>query len=204
MKNFYFLLFIGLFLSAQYSYGAVHTVSATNTQFTFNPSTVTANVGDTVAFSLGSIHTASQVDSATWAANSSSPHIGFSFGGGIHGVQVASPGIYYYICDNHASMGMKGRIIVTDPSAVPTITASSGTLNVSPNPFVRSTIIKTNLPEGKKNTMKIIDLTGRCVYEKENVSSEFPLELTGLHSGTYLMTIRADDMLLEKKIVITE
>ena len=88
----------------------MHTV--TNSGFTFTPSLLTVNAGDTVRFQLDSIHNAVEVSQATWDANGNTSNGGFAvdFGGG--DVVFNTPGTYYYVCTVHASMGMKGRIVV--------------------------------------------------------------------------------------------
>ncbi|HMD13089.1 MAG TPA: hypothetical protein VKI62_00545, partial [Bacteroidota bacterium] len=65
------------------SFSATHTVTNSNV-FTFTPDTITINLGDTVIFSLGSIHSAREVTQATWNANGNTSNGGFNtpFGGG--------------------------------------------------------------------------------------------------------------------------
>ena len=64
------------------SFSATHTI--TNSGFTFSPSSITINVGDTVNFNLASMHTAREVDQATWNADGTTSNGGFDlpFGGG--------------------------------------------------------------------------------------------------------------------------
>jgi plastocyanin len=88
------------------------TVTVTNAGFAFSPATVTIRAGDAVNFSLESIHNVVEVSKATWDANGNTSNGGFTmpFGGGSHTFN--RPGIYYYVCSPHASLGMKGTIIV--------------------------------------------------------------------------------------------
>jgi plastocyanin len=88
------------------------TFTITTVGFTFSPATLTISAGDTVNFSLPSDHDAVEVSKATWDANGTTSNGGFSipFGGGSH--TFAQPGAYYYVCAAHASLGMKGTIIV--------------------------------------------------------------------------------------------
>ena len=91
---------------------APKTVTVATTGFTFTPATVTIRAGDTVNFSITSIHSALEVSKATWDANGNTSNGGFNipFGGGSH--TFSRPGIYYYVCGAHFAMGMKGTIIV--------------------------------------------------------------------------------------------
>lgn len=89
------------------------TVTVTNSGFSFNPSLVTISSGDSVKFQLASIHDALEVSQATWNANGTAALAGgFSvpFGGGT--ITLTTAGTHYYVCTNHASSGMKGRIVV--------------------------------------------------------------------------------------------
>jgi len=90
-----------------------HTIYSSN-YFVFSPSTLTVDVGDTINFLLNGTHDAVEVDQSTWMANDSTPNGGFNFPVGSGGGQfiVTNTQTYYYVCRPHASMGMKGEIIV--------------------------------------------------------------------------------------------
>lgn len=92
------------------SYATTWTI--TNSGNTFSPASITITVGDTVSFQLAGSHNAQEVSQATYNANSNAPIIGFqtAFGGGL--VTGLAVGTHYYVCDPHASMGMKGIINV--------------------------------------------------------------------------------------------
>ena len=108
----------------------------------FSPDTIICNVGDTINFVVGGYHNAVEVDQSTWLANGATTNGGFSFAYGSGGGQVVitTAQTYYYVCQPHASMGMKGVIIAnaiaingcTDPTATnfdPTATVDDGTCN---------------------------------------------------------------------------
>ena len=84
----------------------------TNSGNTFSPASITITAGDTVSFQLAGSHNAQEVGVNTYNANGNAPIIGFqtNFGGGL--VTGLSVGTHYYVCDPHASMGMKGIINV--------------------------------------------------------------------------------------------
>ncbi len=89
------------------------TVTVTNSGFTFSPAEVTINAGDSVQWQIASIHTVVEVTEQNWNANLNTPKAGgFStpFGGGT--VKFDTPGTYFYVCSPHASLGMKGKVIV--------------------------------------------------------------------------------------------
>jgi plastocyanin len=88
------------------------TYNVTNAGFTFSPATLTINIGDEVNFDLGVDHNAVEVSKATWDVNGFTSNGGFAtpLGGGQ--VTFLQPGTYYYVCVPHASLSMKGTIVV--------------------------------------------------------------------------------------------
>jgi len=105
------------------SFGTTWTV--VNSGTLFSPDSITITQGDTVLFSLASPHNAQEVDSATWSNNNTLPVTGFNTpvgGGTVTGLTV---GKHYYICDAHASFGMKGKIVVKPAPSVQFVITSS-------------------------------------------------------------------------------
>src|SRR5208283_1669697 len=136
MKAIIFLFCLVSALSSS-SFSAKHTV--TNSGFIFSPDTITIHLGDTVIFSLASIHTAREVSQATWNVNGNTSDGGFDtpLGGGT--VIPAHTGTYYYVCAIHYSIGMKGTITVVSPTEVrdprQTIPSEYSLIQNYPNPF---------------------------------------------------------------------
>ncbi|MBR9979037.1 MAG: T9SS type A sorting domain-containing protein [Bacteroidetes bacterium] len=113
--RFFYILFIALLVSTVTTYAVTHTV--TDSGLNFSPAALTINLGDTVDFSLASMHNVIEVEQSTYNSNGNTPKTGgFSlpFGGGI--LVIGSVGTYYYVCSPHASSGMKGTITVVDAS----------------------------------------------------------------------------------------
>ena len=78
----------------------------------FSPDTLTVIVGDTITFNLSNSHNAVEVDQSVWNANNSASNGGFNIGFGQTGVFVpVLAQTYYYVCQPHVGMGMKGVII---------------------------------------------------------------------------------------------
>ena len=84
---------------------------------TFDPDTVTINLGDTIEFGSLGYHNAVEVDESTWTANDTTSNGGFYFSlGSAGGYFIAdSAKTYYYVCTPHVSLGMKAVIIVNIP-----------------------------------------------------------------------------------------
>lgn len=93
-----------------------------NSGFTFVPDSINVFTGDTLHFVLEAIHTAREVSETTWVANDTVSNGGFDLPPGGGTVVMSQAGIHYYVCLFHASMGMKGRIFVTTPPPVISIT----------------------------------------------------------------------------------
>ena len=86
-----------------------------NAGATFTPDTITINPGDTVNFILDPSHDALEVSQSTWNLNDNTPLFGgflTPYGGGLVLPAHLSIGTHYYVCEPHASMGMKAVIIV--------------------------------------------------------------------------------------------
>ncbi len=197
MKYVVFLCFLILVLSPSV-FPATHTV--TNSGFTFSPDTLTINFGDTVIFSLGSIHSAREVTQATWNANDSNSNGGFNtpFGGGT--VIPPHTGIYYYVCANHFFMGMKGTIMVVQPTDVrgtlQTIPREFSLMQNYPNPFNPRTVIQYELPVESKIVLTVSDVQGKMVarlIDQIQPAGYRSVEWNpaGLASGIYLYRLEA-------------
>src|SRR5437660_9067124 len=116
MRTLFFIVAV-LAASASTSFSTVHTI--TNSGFTFSPDNVKIVAGDTVRFVITTMHNAIQVSKATWDANGNMSNGGFSvpFGGG--SIVLTDTGTHYYVCEVHASIGMKGIIVVNLPAPPP-------------------------------------------------------------------------------------
>ena len=81
--------------------------------YTFQPSTLNCNLGDTIYFELGGSHNAIEVSQDSYNNNLSTPIVdGFEFGYGQSGFFVPFESkTYYYVCEPHLPE-MKGKIIV--------------------------------------------------------------------------------------------
>lgn len=98
-------------------FGTTHIIASAG--FTFSPDSLTVAVGDTITFSLPLMHNAAEVSFATWNADDTTRNGGFwvPFGGG--SIVLSDTGTHFYVCQAHASLGMKG-IIRAIPAPPPT------------------------------------------------------------------------------------
>jgi plastocyanin len=85
----------------------------------FLPQVTIAQVGDTLDFQISGAHNAIELDKLNWLANLVIPKVsGFTipFGGGK--MAMSSSGEKYFICSIHASVAMKGMIVVLPTSTI--------------------------------------------------------------------------------------
>ncbi|MCI4666666.1 MAG: CHRD domain-containing protein [Bacteroidia bacterium] len=95
-----------------------HTVN--NQGLTFVPSSITIQQGDIVNWQIANNHNVVQVSQATWNANGTAPLTGgfnIPFGGGQFTFN--TPGTFYYVCQPHAGLSMKGTVTVNAVSSNP-------------------------------------------------------------------------------------
>lgn len=89
----------------------------------YNPDTLYMAPADTVHFISQGYHSATEIDSIDWVNNIDNPNGGFDVGFGAPTSDmwfvINTPGKYYYICEPHASMGMKGVIYVAVGNTIP-------------------------------------------------------------------------------------
>ncbi len=190
------LLAVGL-----YSLIFAKTVTVTNSGNTFTPDEITIELGDTVIFSLGSIHNAVEVSQATWEANGNAPNGGFNIAYGGGELVLSTAGTFYYVCTPHAALGMKGIITVTS-----TITSleqgivednSEAILNVYPNPVSDMMYLTFDVNKQSRISIDIVDITGRTTqnlidsgYETGTYSEN--VSLGHLRSGKYFVIYKSE------------
>ncbi|MFM7023985.1 MAG: T9SS type A sorting domain-containing protein [Flavobacteriales bacterium] len=155
----------------------------------FSVATLTITEGDSVTFSLGSPHNATEVSQSTWNANGSTALPGGFFaptGGGTILPAKLTVGTHYYVCTPHASMGMKAQIIVQAPTGFNE--KSSTALSIYPNPVSDQVSIKS----GKSNfgtSFFLFDLTGRQVHAGKLVNEYTTIDMSQLQSGVYFLQV---------------
>lgn len=184
------LLFILLFTMGIASFGKTWRI--TTSGFTFSPSTLTINVGDSVDFSIASIHTVQEVNLNTWNANDITPLPGgFStpLGGGLILPNKLTVGTHYYVCTVHVgSTGMKGTIIVQNSTGInPNKTENN--ISIYPNPTSSIIHFNLNIPNPQKALLKIFNLTGQILMESQIKNGENNIDLGSLSGGLYYLII---------------
>lgn len=201
MKTKYILSLLILMLSLT-GFSKVWTINNSGTSY--SPSSISIFYGDTVKFEISGGHDANEVSQTTWNADGNT-HLsgGFQteFGGGTVLPEQLGVGTHYYVCTPHASLGMKGTIIVENPTGIaePQLPAVSVFPNPSDGQFTFS-IDGTNVAENYK--IEVYTLTGDKIYQTTLTNSISEIELSNQKSGMYILKIFNGEAILTKKIEI--
>jgi plastocyanin len=161
-----------------------------NSGFTFSPSTITIIIGDDVNFSLAGIHNAVEVSQATWDINGNTPLPGgfqTSFGGGSVTASQLGVGTHYYVCSPHASLGMKGIIVVQNTTDIDE-NQSEPILLVYPIPSNNILTIKVR-SEVIGYQFQITDKSGRQMTNGKLADETSLIDISQLNPGIYLFQI---------------
>lgn len=183
------------------------TTTVTNSGNTFTPNQISIQQGDTVNFSIGGSHNVVEVSQQTWDANGSTSNGGFTLGFGGGELVFNTPGTYYYVCEPHASLGMKGVIEVSPVSAFADIGKSREIfINAYPNPVSDQLSLEFNLPEPTKVYIELFDITGRSV--RNLIQNEYSsgihteiLDLGDLMPGKYFIHYKTNSGSIVKSML---
>lgn len=202
MKRSLLLLFIASAISLSIQ---AKTWTVTNNGFAFSPASLTIQQGDTVVFTLQSSHDAREVTQATYNANGSTALSGgfqTAFGGGTVLPAKLATGTHYYVCSNHASMGMKGTIVVQAAANVSEIDILP-MLDLYPNPSKGKFSISTPVvPQSGSIKVLVYDLLGHLVVNTSLNDKVTSFDLEDQKKGIYLVKITYDNAAITKKVMI--
>jgi plastocyanin len=181
------------------------TITITNSGDTFTPNTVTIQIGDTVNFQLTSMHNALEVSEATWNAKGITPLPGFevNFGGGM--VTGLTAGTHYFVCTPHATLDMKGKIIVNPATGISNLIPSVDHISVYPNPTSGKFVVQyqRSATQNVKETtsMIICNLAGESLYAIPILTEKTPVDLSLFPTGTYFVRINDNEKMYTKSFV---
>ncbi len=204
------MLPVTLFLLTLFQVSRAETFTVSSSGFDYTPATLTIQVGDQVNFNIGPSHDAVEVSRATWDANGATPNGGFvlGFGGGI--LTFNTPGIYYYVCTPHASLGMKGVIIVESPTSInqPGDRSLAG-WQLFPNPAGEWVSLHFSVPERISLSVDLIDLSGKLL--KQFNTQDYPagdhvvrMNLDAVAPGRYLVRVNTGNSLRSIPLIKAE
>jgi plastocyanin len=189
MKTLILLSFIILSISLN-GYSTIWII--TDSGNTFTPNTITINQGDTVSFNLSSLHNVLEVNQATYNSNGTTALAGgfqTPFGGGMILPANLNAGTHYFVCSSHASLGMKGTIIVQSITSI-SENQLSESISIYPNPANDFINVKADSKMLGMN-YKLIDPTGRQVLNGKLNNEMTSLDIRQFASGIYLFQLNA-------------
>jgi plastocyanin len=202
------LLLVVLAINIAVVSGKTWTVSATSTEFVFNPSTLTISEIDTVDFVLASIHSALEVSQATYEANGNTALAGgfhVPFGGGkLHGLSV---GTHYFVCENHYFMGMKGVITVLAAGISAVRNGLNNELIIYPNPSASSYFtINYTVNKNTNITISLYDMSGKQIenlVSSEKTPGNYSIKAENRYEpGIYFVKYNDNYSVVFKKVVL--
>jgi plastocyanin len=187
------LYFINFLLFGLTALVSATTYTITNVGTTFSPNTLTVKVGDTIDFTLEPAHNAVEVNKDVYDAGGNTSNGGFSvpFGGGR--IIMKNAGTFYFVCQPHAFIGMKGIITVTSNATLVTRVGNKPSLvNIFPNPSTGPVTIQYSLSNSSTVKIDLYDMMGRVV--KNILSSD-------QSTGNYNLSYNLDDVVSGKYFV---
>lgn len=181
---------------------STHTVNISG--FTFSPNDLNIVIGDTVFFNGSSTHPVLEVSLNTWndEENTAIPG-GFSFPSGVGKIAFEAGGTHYYICENHISSGMKGKITVSTATKIDQINLTKE-IKLYPNPLEGDYLwIERTDQQSRPLEIKIYDITGKVKIDKTLSSelNEFALNCSGLAAGMYIVQVKSGNYSSSSKLV---
>ncbi len=180
------------------------TLTVTNSGFSFSPSTLTINSGDSVNFILGASHNADEVSQSTWTANGTTNLAGgflTPFGGGLVLPANLQVGTHWYVCQNHAGSGMKAIITVNPSSGITGDNNQKLLPSVYPNPSTGQFILN-NSTASNNCQIEIYDVLGKHILNQNIVSEKQLIDLSNQANGVYFIKIKFDASTITKRIII--
>jgi|GEM_PF-1317726 plastocyanin len=117
-------------------------------------------------------------------------------------------GEYNYVCTPHASLGMVGKFIVSNPATgIDRPLTTANTFTLSPNPVCDDhCLLSVSSKKGQKVIVKIFDMLGAEVRATESAlaqgSNTLTLDLAGLKDGVYFVQVWNDNNKLDTRRLI--
>lgn len=187
MKTKILLLVLFLYTSLS-SFSLTHQISASSGQLVYSPSSITIKLGDDINFVLSSNHNAVEISQETWQANGITSNGGFSvpFSGGLVPASKLTVGTHYYICTPHASFGMKGTIVVENPTNIDE-TALQSNIVVAPNPASEYFSITLNDNALLSSNFVLYNLIGKQILTGKLMAKTTTVNINRLSPGMYFV-----------------
>ena len=172
----------------------------------------TVNVGDVIQFGVSATHPVSEVSQATWLANGTttlSTGFGTKTTSYSFTITALTTNTIYFICPNHASMGMKGMIVKSGSTGLSSLSKLINQVSLFPNPAASE--VNITMPSSLTDvSLKLIASNGQEIeLPSSNVQIDQNSVLTAvlpssIGNGLYFIEISTANERIYKKVVITK
>lgn len=175
--------------------------------FSFTPQDITVSQGDTVIWTNSSgTHNVHETSTPAVFFSGSAAPAPWTF---TWVVGNATPRVYHYQCDPHASMGMTGTVTVASVTSADehTLLARGYSLSQNyPNPFNSETSIVFEIPIQNTVTLKVYNALGEEVKslfagEASAGSHRVAFNASGMSSGLYFYRLETNAGILTRKMI---
>lgn len=183
------------------------TFVVTNSGFNFTPATITITFGDSVRFTVAGIHKPIEVSQTTWNNNDNTPLAGgfqLNNGGGLLVPSQLAVGTHFYVCEPHASGGMKGTIIVQGSTAIEDFHFPAE-VSVFPNPSSgKFQVIVDQTERSNSFDLEVYTVEGKRVYVKSRTETApvNPIDLSTVRKGIYVVKLQDGNKRYSTKVII--
>lgn len=207
MKKIYSIIMLALVTLGVKA--TTHTINISG--FTYSPASLSVSVGDTITIQASATHPLAQVDQTTWQANGTTPMAG-GFGVKTSAytftASMSSQPIYY-VCQNHASMGMKGQINVGVLTGINTFAAPAENLALFPNPASESFSIRYNQEDDAVLSVNLYSVCGEKISvpmsDTESGKGIHTIHITlpsSVSAGVYFVELTNGSRKTVKKLIV--
>jgi plastocyanin len=189
-------IFTGL-LFVSLANATTHVVTVQN--FSFNPSSFTAVVGDTVEWEwVGGGHTTTSTTipggASAWSNPMNNSNTTFKY-------KITAAGTYNYWCAIHTT-SMEASFTVTAAAGVSSISGSSQEIaKFYPNPVSSMLNIHLNVAPNN-NILIIMDVSGREIVRKTLYSADYIIDVSAWKRGIYLYEMKNETETIEGKFEV--
>ncbi len=113
-----------------------------------------------------------------------------------------SSGTYYYVCEPHASVGMKGAIVVQVTTNIAEEMIKPEIL-VYPNPSDGKFRVEySDFQKSKLSSLEVYSIRGEKLYESFITNSISEIDLGSRANGIYFLKINEGQKILTEKTII--
>lgn len=195
-------LILSVLILVTYNFNAQQTHTITGNDHYFAPDTAYVNIGDTIRLISNGYHSITELDSTDWVNNVATDNGGFWIGVNASTFEdwfvVTQTGKYYFNCNPHATMGMKGVLYVGESLNI----SESKTDNEFSVMIQNDKVIYLNYID--VDNVKIYNISGQLMHSQKLANpSRTILPNLNLPEGFYVVSfVKKDKVVTTRKIIL--